>query len=269
MLIQSASEYLKGANRRVLVVGAPGTGKTTFSVSASKHAGDRIPANPKVQCSDVVVFSGDNEGIQGAVDAGLVPAAVVALESVGSWVLYQKVVREALDQLRPKFESGELTNIVVDLELPGRLIDEAISPEVQKDWKLVANEGTKLFKLFSGLSGVTVIGNAQLKAASSPGETNQAIDAANAKSVGGERALYTTDLHKGVKQLWINNNSLMVAREAKRERVGKDTKITYYSHTESSHKFEAKSRFRSVIAAVEPGEVTLRNMLARMEAYNA
>jgi hypothetical protein len=60
------------SNRRIVVMGSKGTGKTTFSVSASQFAGDRITGEVR-QCKDTLVIQGDSEGVMGATDAGLTP----------------------------------------------------------------------------------------------------------------------------------------------------------------------------------------------------
>lgn len=264
-LIKTANESLKTANRRILVVGPRGTGKTTFSVSASRHAGDLIGGDAR-KCEDVLVIQGDNEGIMGAMDAGLTPGMVLDTTDCNDWESYQKRLAGGLRELeRPLFD-GTIKVVVIDLGWPAKLIDRSIDPSVQKDWKLVANEGGRLFRALSGLRGVTVIGNAQVKASSSPGETQQSIDAGTAKAIGGERSTFTVDLPKGIATMWLDNCSFVFTREAKRTKDAKgNVKREFRTLTQSSSKFEAKSRAESKLAPTEPGTRSLYALLC--DAY--
>lgn len=86
-LISTAAESLRQSNRRILVTGPRASGKTAFSVSASRRAGDVVKRAPgeTVDCDDVLVIQGDNEGIMGAVDAGLVPKYILDMCDVKDW----------------------------------------------------------------------------------------------------------------------------------------------------------------------------------------
>lgn len=258
-MFKTAQQTIRESARRILVIGASGTGKTAFSVSASKHAGDTLPLKEPVECSDVAMIQGDMEGVQGALDAGLRPGKVLDLSGIANWELYKKAVTQALGILKPLVAAGEIKYCVVDLSLPARLIELDVNPQATKDWKEVLIRGGQLFDLFKGIPALTIIGNAQIKAASSPNESTQAEAAANAKAVGGERATYTIDLHKGIKALWVEHNSLMFCREARKGRDG----VEYFTHTQAGRKFEAKSRFHSKLGAVEPGNLTMHNLLTR------
>lgn len=261
----SCRDSLRRSNRRIVVMGAGGTGKTTFSISASQFAGDTIPARDLRKCKDVAVFQGDNEGVAGAWRAGFEPAFVYDLSPIGSWSAYKSELAAALRDLKGVVDNGTVKVIVIDLAHPTRLINESIDPQVQKDWKLVAMEGMTLFRALSGLRGVTVIGNAQIKSAVGIAETAEAAAASNAKASGGERSTYAIDLLKGVATLWVENSSLLITRELKRTRGGSPGEVIpkFYSHTQSGAKFEAKSRFRDVLKPTEPGELTLRSLLQR------
>ncbi len=258
-MFKTAQQVIRESARRILVIGASGTGKTAFSVSASKAAGEKLPLSAPVDCPDVAMIQGDMEGVQGALDVGLRPGQVLDLSNVGNWELYKKAVGQAMALLKPQVAAGEVKYLVVDLSLPARLIELDVDPKSTKDWKDVLIRGGQLFDLFKGVPGLTVIGNAQIKAAQSVSETAQAEAAANAKSVGGERAVYTVDLHKGIKSLWIEHNSLMFCREARKGREG----VEYFTHTQTGRKFEAKSRFHSKLNTVEPGDLTLNALLTR------
>jgi len=247
------------------VVGSGGTGKTTFSVSASAFAGDTIPADKPRVCHDVAVLQADIEGVAGAWRAGFEPAYVYDLSNTATWTDYQSKLVEALRDLQPLFKSGDVKFLVVDLAHPNRLIQESVSPNVQKDWKGVASHGAKLFTAFAGLSGVTIIGNAQLKSSQAIGETAQAASAAEARAVGGQRSMFSNDLYKGVGSVWVENSSLQISRELKRVRDAKTGQVvpTFFSHTQSNNKFEAKSRFRDVLKPTEDGNITLHALLKR------
>lgn len=263
MSVLSFDEMLAKANRRILVAGSGGTGKTTLSISASHKAGDTIPMPSKtVLCDDVWVIQGDEEGVVGAYDAGLEPGHITDMCTAGTWAEYQKLLAEGLKVMHPKILSGLVKFIVIDMGLPNKLVNEAVSPENQKEWAQVAAEGGKLYRALTGLRGVTVIANCQLKAASSPGETQQAIDAANAKAIGGERSTYAVDLQKGIVSLWKENCSIFLTREVKRTKNAKgEIELKYLTHTQSGPKYEAKARFRSVLQPVEPGSLSLRAIL--------
>lgn len=265
----SCTDSLRKSNRRIVVMGAGGTGKTTFSISASKFAGDSIPARDLRKCADVAVFQGDNEGVAGAQHAGFEPAFVYDLSPIGKWAEYKSELAACLRDLKGVLDNGTVKILVIDLAHPTRLINDSIDPQVQKDWKLVAMEGMTLFRALSGLRGVTVIGNAQIKAATGFGETAEAAAASNAKASGGERSTYAIDLLKGVATLWVENSSLLITRELKRTRGASAGEIVpkFFSHTQSGAKFEAKSRFRDALKPTEPGDITLRSLLER--AYGA
>ena len=260
-LIRSASESLKQSNRRIMVVGPRGSGKTTFSVSASKHAGDTIAGGHRV-CDDVLLIEGDSEGVMGAMDAGLEPARILGMTDCDTWDAYQKRLVLGLRELQTPLTDGTIKVVIIDLSWPAKLIDRSIDPNNQKDWKLVANEGARLFRALAGLKGVTVIGNAQIKASSSPGETTQAVDASAAKAIGGERSTFTIDLPKGIAALWLDNCSFIFCREVKRVKDPSGAQQRRFStHTTSSNKFEAKSRAGSKLLPLEPGDKSLHALL--------
>ncbi len=268
-VVTSATDNLRQSNRRVLVVGARASGKTTFSMSASRCAGLTLPAPGEVRetiaCNDTLVIQGDNEGIMGAMDAGLEPKFVVDMTAVPDWSGYTKRLSQALHELERPLHDGTIRVVIIDLGLPAKLIDRSIDPSVQKDWKLVANEGARLFRALSGLRGVTVIGNAQIKA--SVGMVNEAqatADAATAKAIGGERSTFTVDLPKGIAALWLDNCSFVFTREARRVK-GRDGNTTraFRTLTQSSSKYEAKSRAESKLAPTEDGKHTLHALLTR------
>ena len=265
-LIQTAQQSLKHSNRRILVTGPRATGKTTFSVSASRFAGETIRAvtdrTPPIECADTLIIQGDNEGVMGAVDAGLVPKYILDMCACKAWKEYQDRMVAGLRELQPQLTDGTIRILIIDLAQPARLIDRAIDPNVQKDWKQVAIEGARLFAALSGLRGITVIGNAQIKAAVAPGENMVSADAATAKAIGGERSTFTIDLPKGIASHWLDNSSFVFTREAKRVKGSNGaTTRTFKTLTQSSSKFEAKSRAESLLAPTEPGEKTLHALL--------
>ena len=85
--------------------------------------------------------------------------------------------------------------------------------------------------------------------------------------MGGERSTFTADLLKGVGALWTENSSLIFCRELRRRKLDGKVVPEYLTHTQSNSKYEAKSRFRDVLAPTEPGDVTLNALLHR--AYGA
>lgn len=276
-VLESTGDHLKATTRRILVLGCSGTGKTTLSISASAHAGLVLPSAKRVLCSDVVLLSGDNEGVAGAVDANLEPRAVVDFTVCKDWVDYQRLLTQALNELRPLVAAKEVKYIVIDLALPERLIREQVNPDSSREWTAVAVQGSKLFSALGALKGATIIGNAQLKSAAvlneystgKHGADQGAIAAADAKAVGGQRSTFTNDLVKGVGKIWVECSSFMLAREVRRikDPMRKDAPIIrkFYTHTQSNPRFEAKCRFASKLLPTEPGERTLHSLL--VQAY--
>ncbi len=264
-VISSAAESLRASNRRILVTGPRASGKTTFSVSASRKAGDTIKrggGGQRIECDDVLLIQGDNEGVMGAVDAGLIPKYVLEMSDTKDWAEYTNRLIEGLKELKSKLTDGTIRVLILDLALAARHIDRSIAPTAQKDWKEVAIQGARLFNVFTSLKRVTVIGNAQIKAAASPGETTVSADASTAKAIGGERSTFTIDLPKGVASHWLDNASFVFTREAKRVRQSDGTTArTFKTHTQSSQRFEAKSRAESLLAPTVPGDQTLHSLL--------
>jgi hypothetical protein len=269
-LLKSATENLASGCRRILVAGPRASGKTTFSISASRFAGDQI-RGPKRLCKDVAVIQGDSEGVMGALDAGLDPgpARVLDMTKCPSWRSYLELLDAGLQEMTPLVADGSIRIIVIDLSLPAKLIDRAVPATAEKDWKVVATEGARLYNKFSHLSGVTIIGNAQMKPTviwgegTKRGPTEQAVLTAEARSIGGERSAFTIDLPKGVSGLWMDNASFIFMRRVRRTKDGR----VYSTITQSSQLYEAKSRCQSHLAPIEDGELSLHNLLKR--AYGA
>ena len=264
-LVQSASESLKQSNRRILVMGPRGTGKTTLSISASSFAGPLISGEHRT-CKDVLLIQGDNEGVMGAMDVGLEPGLVLDMTDIDTWDLYQRKLVAGMKEVKPRIDAGEIKIIVIDLNWPARLIDKSIDPANQKDWKLVQNEGIALFRMLASLKGVTVIGNAQIKTSAVIAETAHSENVSHAKAIGGERSTYTVDLPKGIATMWLDNCSFIFTREAKRVRDAKGNLTRELrTLTQSSNKYEAKSRACSKLKPIEPGDRSLHALLS--EAY--
>lgn len=283
-MIQSAQESLTTANRRILVMGASGSGKTTFSVSASKYAGEVIGKGEPVVCSDTVILSGDSEGVLGAVDAGLCPNVIDFTDCI-SWEDkldsktrersegYKTRLAKAIGELRPLVAAGKIKVVVVDLSLPSRLIVAQFRPEQISEWNRVAEEGLTFFNALSALRGCTVIGNCHVKSghvleSKSPSVAAGQKAAAEAKAVDGELNTFTADLPKGVSQAWVWNSSFIFAREVRREAKrdargmpSRESSRVFYTHTAANGRYEAKSRAHTKLAPTEPGERTLKNMM--------
>lgn len=284
-LLQSVREHFSSSARRILVVGPTGSGKTTFSVSASKFAGDTVQGGRRV-CSDVAVLSGDNEGVLGAVDAGLVPGLIIDMTTTQYWdalppgnkgdaaeLVYKVRLQQAIAELLPKIRAGEISVVVLDLALPSRLIVDKVKPSSIADWGAVSSLGSILYTAMGALRGATVIGNNQLKSAVAAVENEVAAAAAEARAIGGERNRFTSDLPKGVNAIWVENSSFQFAREVRRTRTGiqKDAPIAlkYLTHTVSNGRFEAKSRAHTKLKPTEPGERSLRSMLVQVYGESA
>lgn len=263
-LFQTATQSLATGCRRIIVAGPRGSGKTTFSVSASRFAGDLIPGAHRL-CKDVLVVQGDTEGIMGAHDAGLEPGMVLDMTRMKTWQEYLNRLRDALIEVWPMKRSGALKVIVIDLAMVSKLIDRAVPANTDKDWKHVAAMGQDFFHLFDKFTGVTVIGNTQMKVSTVWGEGTKkganeaALNTADARAIGGERSAFTIDLPKGVGNPWLDHASFIFMRRVRRTKDGR----VYSTITQSSAQHEAKSRSQSKLEPTEPGENTLHSLMRR------
>lgn len=266
MPLMTLEQSLTQSARFIVVSGSPGVGKTALSVSASDQAGDTVVHKEPVLCTDTLIVQGDAEGVLGAVDVGLKPGYIVDMTAHENWTAYLKDLLETFKELKPKLGT-EIKYVVVDLSLVNRLIDKHVDPSVQKDWKLVAAEGIKFYQMLSTLKGVTIIGNTHLKTASSPGESAGAANSSQAKAIGGEASTLTADLYKGVFSVWKDNASLILVRESKRKKQADGSYVSEYKTlTQSTALHEAKSRARSSLPAVLPGDMSLNAILRKV--YN-
>lgn len=260
----TVDDAVKSGMRRMVVSGSPGTGKTTFSLSASAYAGDIIGAAP-VECKDVVLLQGDCDGVQGGIDAGLRPGLIADFTVCEKWPEYNKMLTEIIQDLKPMVDKGDVKYVVVDLSLPAKLLIDHLKPADQQGWGRVAAESMTFYKMFGFLKTATVIGNAQLRSAQAPTETSVAAAAADAKAVGGERSTLSADLVKSFYAHWSENASFIVAREAKKKRnpmKPQEPPVTErFSHMHSSSRFETKCRFQTKVLATEPGDRTFNSIL--------
>lgn len=204
----------------------------------------------------------------GAVDAGLHPGMVLDMTDCETWEAYQKRLVGGLKELSDSLKDGTIKVIVIDLALPAQLIVSHVAPTQISDWQAVKAEGAKLFRAFSSLKGVTVVGICQVQSAmvlgegTSKGAQASAVDAATALAIGGERSTFKEDLVKGVATPWLDHTSFIFTRDSKRKR-GSDgvSRKEFYTYTQSSLKFAAKSRAESVLPQTVPGERSLRSIL--------
>lgn len=266
-LIQTAKQSLQTSNRRILVTGPRGTGKTTFAVSASTKAGDKLVGEVR-DCDDTLVIQGDTEGVMGAVDAGLHPGMVVDMTDCADWAAYQHRLVTVLKELATQLKDGTIKVIVIDLALPAQLIVAHVNPTSISEWQPVKTEGAKLFRAFSSLRGVTVVGICQVTSSmvlgegTAKGAQQSAVDAATALAIGGERSTFKEDLVKGVATPWLDHTSFIFTRDSKRKRGpdGSPCKV-FYTLTQSTQKFAAKSRAESILPPLLEGDRSLRSIL--------
>lgn len=262
--IKSVREHIETASRVIVVIGANGSGKTSFSVSASSYAGETIDG-PTRDCKDTVVICGDNEGAMGAVDAGLHPGGIVDLSDSETWSEYKKALVPALVELKDRIMARTIKFVVLDLGLPASLIVNHVAPQSIADWGAVAKEGAVLRQAFQRLKGATVIVNAHIKSSVAAIETDVARASAEARASGGERATFTIDAPGSISKPWTANASFVFAREVRRKadpmRRTEPSKRIFYTHTSASPRFDVKSRAHSVLKATEPGDRSLNSML--------
>jgi hypothetical protein len=255
-MLKSAQDAVDNGAKRIIVSGSPSTGKSLFSVSASSHSGETLPAQDAI-ATDVAVLQTDANGVQGAISGGLTPGLVADYSALESYDELRKQLASDLMDLKPMVADGRIKFVIVELTHISNLLLNKLKPDSPALWGKVGAEGMTIYQAFSVLKGATVIANAHLRAAASPVESAGAAEAANAKAVGGARSLLEVDLPKSILAPWRNNASLEIARESRRTKDG----MEFFSHTQSDAKFPAKSRFGAVLKPIEPGERTLNSIL--------
>jgi hypothetical protein len=141
---------------------------------------------------------------------------------------------------------------------------DKVAPKQISDWQAVGAQGLVLYRAFGPLRGKTIIANVHVKPLQAAVENDVAKQASEARAIGGERATFGLDLVKGVSSPWVENASLVLAREVKKLKDPK-TKTTvgreYFTHTSASSRLEVKSRFASKLAPVLDGSMTLNRIL--------
>lgn len=255
---KSSEDLCASPDRRILVVGSGGTGKSSFSVSASSHAGKTMPEPRPVACKDVAVFLGDVDGMRGPMDTGYTVPNIADMSQCRDWAEYEALLARSLNSL-PK----HVRVLVVDLALPFQLIKEAVAPVDVAGWGKVAKFGMQFWRALNSVKNVTLIGNAQLTAGIKPLESEAAAAAAQARAIGGQRTAFAIDAVKSLINPWKENSSFILVRKMTRERDPKTGvwSIKHWTQTQSNEEYEAKSRAKSVLAPVEPGNKTLRSLL--------
>lgn len=255
---KTSQQLCQSPDRRILVVGSGGTGKSSFSVSASAFAGSTMPEPKRVVCRDVAVFSGDVDGMRGPLDSGYVVPNIADMSQCRDWPEYEAVLAASLSAM-PK----DVRVVVVDLALPFQLIKEHVMPQDIAGWGKVAKVGMQFWRALNSLRNITLIGNAQLTSGIKAMESDAAAAAAQARSIGGQRAAYAIDAVKSLINPWKENSSFILVRKLTRERDPKTGtwNTRHWTQTQSNDDYEAKSRAKSVLAPVEPGNKTLKSLL--------
>ena len=267
---KTARENLTESARRLYVGGSPSTGKTTFSVSISEHAGQTI-TGPHRLCKDVAVLSGDPEGISGALNVGLEPGIVSDYTACATWPDFKKRLVQDINELLPLVKSGEIKHVIVDIGLLDRLVRDHVKPSDVAGWGRVGVESAEVYKVLGALRGATIIANFHLTAAQGAVEAQSAVDAGDAKSVGGERATFKLAVASSIASPWTNDANFGLARSAKK--IAKDIKnpaagqtLQFFTHVHPSSRFPVKNRFvNNFPTPTEPGERTLHSIL--VQAY--
>lgn len=255
---RSSHDLCKTSDRRILVVGSGGTGKSSFSVSASRYAGATMPEPKRIVCKDVALLSGDVDGMRGPLDTGYVVPNIADMSQCKDWTEYEGLLVASLNAM-PK----DVRVVVVDLALPFQLIKEHVMPMDVAGWGKVAKLGMQFWRALNSLRNITLIGNAQLTAGIKPVESDAAAAAAQARAIGGQRAAFAIDAVKSLINPWKENSSFILVRKLTRERDPKTGQwhVKHWTQTQSNEEYEAKSRAKSVLAPVEPGHKTLRALL--------
>lgn len=275
---KTASESVGRGHRSGLVIGAKGTGKTTFVSSGSDFAPDALPANPLVLCPDVHIIQFDAESALGALNAGLNPN-VIDLSDKRGWQEQKQGLARAINYLRPLAAKGEVKVVGVDLGIldksirawasgarPGALDkgelqiggDEGASGK-DTNWAAVGAQGLAIYDALRTLPCL-VVAMAHVKLANNnPHKAKEDADVSLARDLrayGGDASKATAHLAAGVLDPWMSNASFMFACQVEWKNTGTITapkwESRYVVHTQDSQLFEAGNRAAAKMAPVEP-----------------
>lgn len=280
MSLKTANEVIKNSTRRINILGLGGTGKTTFSHSMSEYAGDIIGQfkDAPVTCKDTVVFCGDNEGIKGAMDAGLVPGYVSDLTSCETWDEYLKIMTSDINELLPLVASKQIKVVIVDMALPAQLMIDKVDPTQIKDWASVRTLALTFYNMLGAMKGATIITNIQLKpltvidSQKNPDAAAAQRAAQDAVSGGGERNTFGADLAKPIYKIFHENASYTFSRDTKRifnpMKKTNSVSVKFITHCSPNGRFDAKNRSLNQISGEQPGERTLRSIMKEIYGEN-
>lgn len=286
--MQKASEIMASGrgHSSVLLMGAPKTGKTSFTCSGSELAGPKVKSDKVVEANDVVLINIDAQGFLGAVDCGYNPR-VIDLSGVQGFNALNTALAKAIMDIKPLAEKGEINVVGLDL---GALASEVLAyaagdttVSAQKiinsdisfagsdvNWQKVSAAGVQIYRAFRTLP-CTVVANVHVKAVDNNPYKSKLSGAEiadqnlvkDALAVGGESAKLAADVTKGVITPWLHNASHIFARETIEENTGTVAKpqITtrYVTHTGGSKIYSVGNRRASVLPPTT--DMSLRAML--------
>jgi hypothetical protein len=279
MPIQSSGDALKNqAFDAMLLLGAPKTGKTSFTASGTKGAPDEMYncATP-MDANDVVIVNCDAGGYKGAIDSGYRPM-VADLSGVRGWAALNTALAKTIMEIKPMVDKGDVRVVSIDLGAIANEIvafcagdkvlgiDKIANTEISfagadVNWTAVAAQGLSLFRAFRQLPCL-VVAHAHVKGTNNnpyaskltAGEKAQQELVKDAGSVGGDAGKLTADIAKGILTPWVHAASYIFAREVVEQNVGTPLKPQlekrYVTNTQGNGVYQAGNRRQSVLEPV-------------------
>jgi hypothetical protein len=114
-LLAQKTTATKQPLQEIVLLGAPGHGKTRLSLTISEHCPEELPAEEEVVLKDCIAIAGDpgyHDTVRGC---NLVVPCTSGLETVGnSWDDYYKRFKDEVDSLKPLVDAGLAKNVFVD-----------------------------------------------------------------------------------------------------------------------------------------------------------
>lgn len=230
-----------GENIAILLIGAPGGGKTVCSVTISELCPDTLPAETMTELSDTLVIEFDRGGLDSLFGLNLsVPH--IDLSTVPEAELPSKGL-EALDIARQRVESGETKNVIIDgLTSQNHTLMNLFSKQKKLNkWDLMMNTNLAFFQKARALpANVVFITHGKVVSVMS-GMDPAAEEVARAKL--SAKGLDDGDVNVNIPgqsgEFYVNNSSLICPVTAE----GPKNKKKFFIHPRGTKRFISKCRF--------------------------
>jgi hypothetical protein len=283
--------------RPIIVEGHKSTGKTTFAVSASRHAPDDLTKIPKkaVACNDAILLSFDKDGEDGAVAYGLVPRVVHFNGCVG-WTEQKNKLIDAVQFIKPMVDAGEISVVGFDLGAVDAAIQSWITGEdstqlrnpigrpdnaekKKPNWQRVTAEGLWLFHHLSQLN-CTVVAMTHLKARDYNAFADDLSESKKAKKAVADASMslsglvtdQMSDVCKGMLKPWVHHTSFQLVCAVQKIYAGDPLNPSvvrkHVVYTEGDDLVDAGTRFRGQLPKEWTGSLNAMLRKCYGSAYN-